>query len=103
MVEPEWVQLVPELNKGFIASLTPAEFNLIDKGLLLDYLKKYKSARLLRRVLNISSDETIKKYCEEGLKDEDLELNTEGRFGGRRSRRINIKRKGLRRRSRKYK
>jgi hypothetical protein len=101
-VLPEWVYLVQELNKGFLAELTATEFNLIDKGRLLDYLAKHKSVRLLRRVLKISTDDTVKAFCSAGLNDEELELNTEGRFGGRRSRRMNIK-KGLRRRSRKYK
>jgi serine/threonine protein kinase len=100
-VLPEWVLLVPELNKGFIAALTPAEFNLLDKARLLEYLTKYKSARLLRRVLKISTDEEIKAFCTAGLEDDTLEFNTEGRFGGRR--RTSKNKRGLRRRSRKYK
>jgi hypothetical protein len=101
-VEPEWVLLVPELNKGFLAALTPMEFNLIDKEQLLTYLKTYKSARLLRRVSKISTDETIKAFCDEELKNEDLKLNTMERFGGRR-RTKKVKRKTLRSRSRKFK
>jgi len=103
-VLPEWVLLVPELNKGFLAFLNPVEFNLIDKGRLLDYMTKHKSVRLLRRVLKISTDEDIKAFCSAGLNDDELELNREGRFGGRRSSLTRkVKRKGLRRRSRKYK
>ena len=99
-VKPEWVLLVPELNKGFLAELTPTEFNLIDKERLLAYLKTYKSARLLRRVSKISTDEAIKAFCEEGLKDNYLELNTTERYGGKRRTRM-VKRKTLRNRSKK--
>lgn len=106
-VLPEWVNLVPELNKGFIAALTPAEFNLLYKARLLEYLTKYKSARLLRRVLKISTDEEIKAFCTAGLENDNLEFNTEGRFGGRRrtskNKNKNKNKRGLRRRSRRYK
>lgn len=81
-LEPGWVKGLVELNKGLVVHLSKEEFNTIDKGLLLEYLKQHKSARLLRRVSKVTDDAAIKAFCEAGLEDNDLTLNTEGRLGG---------------------
>jgi hypothetical protein len=94
-LEPGWVKGLVELNKGLVVYLSKDEFNTLDKSLLLEYLKQHKSARLLRRVSKVTDDASIKAFCEAGLEDEDLNLNTEGRHGGRKKTR---RRKGLRRR-----
>ena len=93
-VEPDWVKGLVELNKGLVVHLSKDEFNTLDKGLLLDYLKQHKSARLLRRVSKVTNNASIKAFCEMGLENEDLQLNTEGRHGGVR----NTKRKKYRNR-----
>jgi serine/threonine protein kinase len=93
-LEPDWVKGLVELNKGLVVHLSKEEFNKLDKGLLLEYLKKHKSARLLRRVSKVTNNASIKAFCEMGLEDQDLELNTEGRHGGVR----NTKRKKYRNR-----
>ena len=93
-LEPGWVKGLVELNKGLVVHLSVQEFNTLDKGLLLEYLKQHKSARLLRRVSKVTDDASIKAFCEAGLEDQDLNLNTEGRHGGRKKTR---RRKGLRR------
>ena len=94
-LEPDWVKALVELNKGLVVHLSKDEFNKLDKGLLLEYLKQHKSARLLRRVSKVTNNASIKAFCEMGLEDPDLELNTAGRHGGRKKTR---RRKGLRRR-----
>jgi len=85
-IEPGWVIGLTELNKGLITHLTVDEFNTIDKTRMLDYLKRYKSTRLLRRVLKVSNNANIKEFCTNGLKDEHMFINTEGRHGGTRRR-----------------
>jgi len=94
-LEPGWVKGLVELNKGLVVYLSKEEFNTLDKGLLLEYLKQHKSARLLHRVSTLTDDSAIKAFCEAGLEDNDLTLNTEGRYGGKKKTR---RRKGLRRR-----
>jgi len=101
-LEPGWVKGLVELNKGLVQHLSVEEFNTIDKGLLLDYLKAHKSVRLLRRVSKITDNAAIKAFCETGLEDDELELNREGRHGGvrartRKARTRKAKRKALRR------
>jgi len=93
-LEPDWVKGLVELNKGLVIHLSKEEFNALDKGLLLEYLKRHKSARLLRRVSKVTDDAAIKAFCMAGLEDNDLTINTEGRQGGRKKTRM---RKGLRR------
>ena len=72
------------------------EFNTLDKGLLLEYLKKHKSVRLLRRVSKVTNNAAIKAFCETEMEDDDLTLNTEGRHGGKKKT-LKARRKGLRR------
>jgi serine/threonine protein kinase len=96
-IEPDWVKGLVELNKGLVQHLSVEEFNTLDKGLVLEYLKQHKSARLLRRVSMVTNNATIKTFCEMGLEDQDLELNTAGRHGGSKTRRLRKGRKGLRR------
>lgn len=85
-IEPGWVSGLEELNKGLVTHLTVDEFNTLDKNRLLDYLKTHKSARLFRRVLKVSNNVNIKEFCKNGLEDENLLINTEGRHGGTRRR-----------------
>jgi hypothetical protein len=106
-LEPGWVKGLVELNKGLVVYLSKEEFNALDKDLLLEYLKQHKSVRLLRRVSKVTDDAAIKAFCEAGLKDNDLTVNTEGRHGGGRKNTRKVKSKGLRRQkkyitSRKY-
>jgi hypothetical protein len=101
-LEPGWVKGLVELNKGLVQHLSVEEFNTLDKGLLLEYLKAHKSARLLRRVSKVTNNAAIKAFCETGLEDDELELNSAGRHGGfisatERAATKKAKRKGLRR------
>lgn len=96
-LEPSWVSGLAELNKGLVKHLSVEEFNSLNKDLLFDYLKKYKTARLLWRVSNVTNNANIKAFCEEELKGEDLHLDTEGRHGGSRKKTRKVKHKGFRR------
>lgn len=81
-LDPGWVKGLVELNKGLVVHLSVEEFNTLDKGLLLEYLKKHKSVRLLRRVSKVTNNAAIKAFCETEMEDDYLTLNTEGRHGG---------------------
>lgn len=83
-IDPNWVLHIAELNKGIISVLTADEFNLFKKDVILEYIKQYKSARLLRKISQKTTDPEIKALCETGLEDDELELNTVGRMGGTR-------------------
>jgi len=83
-VDPSWVLHIAELNKGIISVCTADEFNLFKKDVILEYIKEYKSARLLHRISQKTSDPEIKALCETGLEDDKLELDTVGRMGGTR-------------------
>jgi hypothetical protein len=92
-IAPNWVLQLAELNKGVIAIMTPDEFNLLDKGRVLEYLKTYPSARLFRRVKLLSNDVTIVGFCTKALENKDLLLNTKTRMGGWRWRKQRRRRK----------
>jgi hypothetical protein len=85
--EPSWIRHVGELNKGLIKTLTKEELREIPKAQLLEYLENYPSARLFSKVEKTTNDEDIRTFCQKGLNNPNLEMNTETRKGGRRHRR----------------
>jgi len=81
-IDPSWVNHIGELNKGLLKTLTKEELNHIQKGVLLDYLTTYPSARLLGKIMRTTDDEEIRLFCEKGLANQNLILNTPTRKGG---------------------
>lgn len=86
-IGPSWIRHVGELNKGLIKTLTKEELREIPKAQLLEYLENYPSTRLFRKVEKTTNDEDIRTFCQKGLNNPNLEINTETRKGGRRQRR----------------
>jgi hypothetical protein len=86
-IEPSWIRHVGELNKGLIKTLTKEELREIPKAQLLEYLENYPSTRLFRKVEKTTNDEDIRIFCQKGLNNPNLEMNTETRKGGKRHRR----------------
>ena len=91
--KPNWASNIVEINKGIIDNLNDDELNYLNKENMKVFLYETKSILITKRIRNITTDDLLKNFCNELLKNFDKKpeistniiINTENESSAKRS------------------